>query len=79
MAEDSEYGRLALEKMARVLGHSRASQLFDEIRTEIGLSAIESPDDLLAFARALSGRGAFEGAVGAMLSVQAVMKGAKGD
>lgn len=76
---NSEFGQLALEKMTRVLGEARARQLFDEICTEIGLNGISDADDLLAFARALSGRGAFEGAVGAMLSVQAVMKGAKSD
>ena len=76
---NSEYGHLALEKMTRVLGEPRARQLFDEICTEIGLKGISSADDLLAFARALSDRGAFEGAVGAMLSVQAVMKGARSE
>lgn len=76
---DSEYSRLALEKMSRVLGESRARQLYEEILVEIELENLSSADDLLAFARALSGRGAFEGAVGAMLSVQAVMKGAKSE
>lgn len=79
MSSDSEFDRLAREKMTRVLGESRAAQLYAEILAEIGRDSLESADDLLAFARALSGRGAFEGAVGAMLSVQAVMKGAKGD
>lgn len=76
---NSEFGQLALEKMTRVLGEARARQLFDDICSEIGLNGISSADDLLAFARVLSDRGAFEGAVGALLSVQAVMRGAKAD
>ena len=79
MADDLEFSKLAQEKMARVLGQARATALFAEILAEIGLASIASADDLLLFARALSDRGAFEGAVGAMLSVQAVMRGAKSE
>lgn len=79
MTQPSEFSTLALDKMGRVLGQARATQLFSEILGEIKLKEISSADDLLVFARALSGRGAFEGAVGAMLSVQAVMRGAKSE
>lgn len=79
MTPDPEFSNLALEKMERVLGGARATHLFSEILTEIGLEELSSADDLLLFSRALSGRGAFEGAVGAMLSVQAVMRGAKSE
>lgn len=68
---------LAREKMSRVLGASRAQKLFAEIMAEIGLAQLSTPENLLVFSRALSRRPAFEGTVGTMLVVAAVLRGAR--
>jgi hypothetical protein len=68
---------LAREKMSRVLGASRAEQLYGQIMAEVQLEALGTPDDLMRFARALTTRGGFEGSVGALLCVQATIRGAQ--
>ena len=70
---------LAREKMSRVLGASRAAQLYAQVMTEARLSELRDADDLMRFARALTVRGGFEGSVGAILSVQATIRGARAD
>lgn len=69
---------LALQKLTRVFGEHRGDELLHETLAEIQLATLETPGDLLRFGRALERRGGFEAAVGAMLSVQATLKGAKG-
>lgn len=70
-----ELHRLAFEKMAAVLGAERARQLQQSILDDLGIE-LRTPQDLLRFSEALSRFGGFEGAVGAMLGVTAVMRGA---
>ena len=71
----SELHELALSKMSRVLGEQRAYRLASEILERLGIH-LDTADDLHAFATELSKLGGFEGAVGAMLSVRALMNGA---
>jgi hypothetical protein len=47
--------------------------------TEIQLPDLLTADDLFLFSRALEKRGAFEAAVGVMLGIQAIIRGASGD
>lgn len=70
-----DFHRLAFEKMAAVLGADRARQLLQRILEELGIE-LRTPQDLFRFSEALSRLGGFEGAVGAMLGVTAVMRGA---
>lgn len=74
-ASTSEYHALALTKMTRILGAERARQLMSELLERLGIT-LETADDLLQFSNELSKLGGFEGAVGAMLSVRALMNGA---
>lgn len=67
---------LAREKMSRVLGASRAAQLYAQVMAEVRLSELRDADDLMRFAQALAARGGFEGSVGALLCVQATIRGA---
>lgn len=69
---------LAFEKMSRVLGPTRAQQLRTQVMTEAGLTRIADAEDLLRFAKVLMTRSGFEGSVGALLSVQASIRGARG-
>jgi hypothetical protein len=71
----SELHELALTKMSRVLGEERARRLASQILAHLCIE-LRTPDDLHAFAAELQKLGGFEGAVGAMLSVRAVMNGA---
>lgn len=71
-------GEVALQKLTRVFGEQRGRTLLDEALTQAGLKQVNSADDLMKVARALETRGGLERAVGAMLSVQAVMMGARG-
>jgi hypothetical protein len=71
----SELHRLALEKMSAVLGRVRASELLHRILGELRIE-LRTPQDLLEFSEALAAMGGFEGAVGAMLGVTAVLRGA---
>ncbi len=66
---------LALGKMTRILGHERAHRLMSGILASLGIE-LRDADELLRFSKELSKLGGFEGAVGAMLSVRAVMSGA---
>lgn len=68
---------VALQKLSRVFGETRGKSLLDEAMTRAGLRTIQDADDLMKVARALEGLGGLERAVGAMLSVQAVMMGAR--
>lgn len=73
----SEFYQLALGKMAKVLGEARARELLTRLCEEANLT-LATADELFQLAAALSKLGGFEGAVGALLSVQAVMRGARG-
>lgn len=73
----SELYELAYAKMSRVLGESRAQELIALI-CEKQRVTLATADELMTFARELNAMGGFEGAVGALLSVLAVMRGARG-
>lgn len=70
-----KFHELALTKMARILGEKRAHRLMSQIMASLGVD-LRDANELLQFAAELSKHGGFEGAVGAMLSVQAIMHGA---
>ncbi len=70
-----KFHELALTKMTRILGERRAHRLMSQIMASLGIE-VRDADELLQFAGELSKLGGFEGAVGAMLSVQAIMHGA---
>lgn len=69
----TELYELAMQKVATVLGSERARTLVDRLLQELGIE-LYTPRDLLALAEAMTQLGGFEGAVGAMLGVAAVMR-----
>jgi hypothetical protein len=74
----SELEELALDKLTRVLGASAGPRVFLEAMRELGLTRLETADQLHALAAIITRRGGFEGAVGGLLAVAAVMRGATG-
>lgn len=72
----TELARLALGKLTRVLGEDGARRAFDAALEEARLTRIDTADDLYAFAETLTAMGGMEGAVGGLLSVAAVLRGA---
>jgi len=74
-APDGELHQLALDKMSAVLGPIRARHLMARILERLDLE-LRTPRDLMRFAEELTTLGGFEGAVGAMLGVVAVVRGA---
>lgn len=74
--EDVDFEALAIGRMSNVLGPSTARRVFKEVMEEAGLGKLRSADDLYAFAQRLTMRGGFEAAVGGLLCVAAVMRGA---
>ena len=73
---ERSFSDLAMDKLTRVLGQAPAQRVFAETLGRCGMTAIRSADDLYAFGERLSAEGGFEAAVGAMLTVAAVMRGA---
>jgi hypothetical protein len=72
------HAEFALEKLTRVLGRERALRIYRDTLAGAGLADIRTADDLHAFGQHLSTCGGFEAAVGGMLSVAALLRGATG-
>ena len=62
----------------RVLGADKGRRVYADVLSEAKLAEVYTPDDLYVFSECLSRRGGFEAAVGAMLGVAAVLRGASG-
>lgn len=77
-ASEEDMEAMALSRLSRVVGGETARRVFAETLQAIGLAKLVTPDDLYLFAGVLSNRGGFEGAVGGLLAVTAVMRGAAG-
>lgn len=71
----TELHQLAVQKAAAVLGAERARRLIERLMRQLGIG-LDTPSELLLLSEAMSQLGGFEGAVGAMLGVAAIMRGA---
>lgn len=71
----SEVQRIAFDKTTAVLGAERARQLLTRLMTQHEIE-LRTPQDLLRLSEVMIALGGFEGAVGAMLGVAAVIRGA---
>lgn len=70
------FAQLAMEKLVRVLGESVAKRVYADTLREASLREIQTADDLYRFGDRLSMKGGFAAAVGALLTVAAVVRGA---
>jgi hypothetical protein len=73
---DENLEQLAMERLVRVLGAPAARRTYEAALSEAGVEKLSTPDDLYAFAAVLSKRPGFEGAIGGLLCVAAVLRGA---
>lgn len=69
---------LATEKLTKVLGRARASEVMGRVLTKLQIAQLRTPEELHRFSIALLDEGGFEGAVGGLLGLQAILLGAKG-
>jgi hypothetical protein len=67
---------VALEKLSNVVGRERAEEVLATTLLELGVDDLRSANDLYAFAQRVKRMEGFVGAVGALLSVHAVIHGA---
>lgn len=74
---DSAIHDLAARKLSRVLGAAPAREIMDRTLRALGKNTLETPNDLHRFAQLLIKEKGFASAVGGILSVDAVMLGAK--
>ena len=70
---------VARTKLVRILGVTEGEARFRETMKLLGASSLASPDDLYDFANLLKKGTPVVAAIGAMLSLNAVMNGATGD
>lgn len=75
---EAPFNALARDKLTRVLGAEAGERAFAETLQSMNRTSIDTADDLYAFGEKLALRGGFEAAVGRLLGVSAVMRGARG-
>jgi hypothetical protein len=75
-ASEPSLAQLALDKLTRVLGAVQAQRVFGQTLAAAQLADIRTPDELYTFGDQLSKHGGFEAAVGRLLTVAAVIRGA---
>ena len=67
---------LAQQRLVRVLGPDDGRRVYERTLATLGKPALDTPEDLFEFAQLLSQGAGVEAAVGAMLGVDAVLRGA---
>jgi hypothetical protein len=70
------WSEVALAKLSHVVGRAKAEEVFEATMRDLGLVELRSADDLYNFAQRVIKLDGFVGAVGALLSVHAVIHGA---
>ena len=69
----TDWNGVALDKLVKVMGPNVGRQLAAQILEELGLQEVSCAADLRRFAEALSKRGGFASAIGALLLLHATM------
>jgi hypothetical protein len=77
-ADWGELAELARSKLAKVLGPERGARVLESTLADLALPSIATPDQLYALSERLVAMGGMEAAVGALLGVAAVIRGAAG-
>ena len=75
---ESPFTELARAKLVKVLGPEQGTRVFEDTLEQMGVADLATPDELYAFSQLLVSLGGMEAAVGALLGVAAVVRGAAG-
>ena len=70
----SHWAAFALAKLVKLLGAEKGPALYEQILSEIGRPSVDSSDDMLAFAQAMSRRGGFIEAMAVVLQTYAILR-----
>jgi hypothetical protein len=76
-AQPTTWDQLASTKLAKVVGEVEADSILRDAFKQLGLTSLSSADELYALAQNLSRRVGFVATVGALLSLTAVLRGAR--
>ncbi|MBV9493199.1 MAG: hypothetical protein JOZ54_03050 [Acidobacteria bacterium] len=72
-----DWNAVATEKLTRILGADNGRSTMTRALELSGLQSLQSADDLYRFAQELTAMAGFARAVGGMLSLEAIMRGAR--
>lgn len=73
----SEWNDLARAKLDKVLGPAEGESLWDDAMQTLGQTSLDSADDLYRFGTEVNLRGGIHAALGSMLCLTAVLRGAR--
>lgn len=73
---ETRWNEVALTKLSNVVGREQAEEVYAATMRDLDLESLRSPNDLFIFAQHVKKLEGFVGAVGALLSVHAVIHGA---
>jgi hypothetical protein len=76
VTDPSEWNDMARTKLVRVLGSSEGELVFEQTLRKLRVQRLQSANDVYRFAQFLKEDGPVVAAVGAMLALSAVIKGA---
>lgn len=74
----TSWDKVAREKLCSVLGREHGEAVMAQVMKQLGLTTLATPDDLYRFAQHVAQLDGFTAAVGALLSLHAIMHGASG-
>jgi hypothetical protein len=74
----TSWDKVARDKLCSVLGREQGEAVMAQVLKQIGLTSLATPDELHRFAQHVARLDGFIAAVGALLSLHAVMHGASG-
>ncbi len=77
MVTPTSWDQLARTKLAKVVGEAEADSILRDALKQTGLASLSSADELYTLAQNLSHKQGFVATVGALLSLTAVLRGAK--
>lgn len=75
--QQTDWNAVAVEKLTRILGAETGRSTMTRALQLSGLQSLQSADDLYRFAQELTAMSGFARAVGGMLSLEAILRGAR--
>jgi hypothetical protein len=67
----------ALQKLTNLMGPDRGRRFFDQMLGQLGMNALDTPQDSLRFGEALIEQGGVLASIGRSVKIQAILHGAQ--